>query len=88
VKSIWVGAVALVVWSCGTSTAQLGASDGQPLEGAFVAVPKALTGSDEASLNQALDKANIPSGSLNKDDTFYLAINKNELGQKGSCPRI
>jgi hypothetical protein len=83
VKNAWRSAfAALMVWSCGTSTARLGAAEGVSLEGAFVAVPRALTGSDEASLRSALDKANLPSGSLNKDDTFYLAINKNELGQK------
>lgn len=68
--------------SCETGTAWFERTDEPTFEGPFVAVPKALTGSDEVFLGQALDKANLPSGSINRNDTFYIAIHKNELGQK------
>jgi hypothetical protein len=73
-------AAALVFGSaCGTSTFQV--NDGPTLEGPFVAIPKALTGSESAALSQALDRG-FPSGTVNPNDAFYIAINRSELGQK------
>ncbi|MGQ0507770.1 MAG: zinc-dependent metalloprotease [Myxococcaceae bacterium] len=74
-----VAALIVLGTGCGESNALLGQMEA--LEGPFVAVPREMTGSDSSALTQALESNALPASAA-ANESFYIAINKNELGQK------
>ncbi|MGQ0508752.1 MAG: zinc-dependent metalloprotease [Myxococcaceae bacterium] len=73
-----ITALALGVTGCGRDVV---VTQEATLEGPFAAVPRELNGSGASALKQALDSRALPS-TVSANETFYVAINKNELGQK------
>ncbi len=78
-----VGAIfsAILLAACGDSSATIGSQT--ELSGPFASVPRELNTNDTSALTQALEEKAVPSAAVSTpSETFYLAINKNELGKK------
>lgn len=82
-KAVALGALAALAGGCGTSSVSVDDRIAQlQLDGAFVAVPRAVTAAKTQALDSAVSNNTLPKGVIDANNTFYLAIHKNQLGKK------